>query len=88
MLWSCTNCGACVDAVPGRHLEHVDHILDMRRYQVLVEAELPGRGPEPAVPGLETKGNPWNMSPTTRADWAKDLPVRRADRRARTHETM
>src|SRR3546814_6809524 len=36
VLWSCTSCGACVQQCPV-DIEHVDHIVDMRRYQVLVE---------------------------------------------------
>ncbi|MCW2615485.1 MAG: ferredoxin, 4Fe-4S, partial [Frankiales bacterium] len=36
VLWSCTTCGACVEQCPV-DIEHVDHILDMRRYQVLIE---------------------------------------------------
>ncbi|MFL6158853.1 MAG: 4Fe-4S dicluster domain-containing protein, partial [Marmoricola sp.] len=30
VLWSCTNCGACVNQCPV-DIEHVDHIVDMRR---------------------------------------------------------
>ncbi len=77
VLWSCTTCGACVNQCPV-DIEHVDHIVDMRRYQVLVEnnfpAELNG-----LFKGLEGKGNPWNMSASARMDWAKgldfDVPV-------------
>jgi len=71
VLWSCTTCGACVQQCPV-DIEHVDHIVDMRRYQVLVEANFP---PElnSLFRGLETKGNPWNMAPTARMDWAKGL---------------
>jgi ferredoxin len=32
VLWSCTTCGACVEQCPV-DIEHVDHIVDMRRYQ-------------------------------------------------------
>src|SRR3712207_1922471 len=39
VLWSCTSCGACVQQCPV-DIEHVDHILDMRRYQVLIESSL------------------------------------------------
>uniref|UniRef100_UPI00300A9849 (Fe-S)-binding protein n=1 Tax=Nocardia sp. SSK8 TaxID=3120154 RepID=UPI00300A9849 len=30
VLWSCTSCGACVEQCPV-DIEHVDHIIDMRR---------------------------------------------------------
>jgi Fe-S oxidoreductase len=72
VLWSCVSCGACVQQCPV-DIEHVDHIMDMRRYQVLVEANFPSELNQ-LFKGLETKGNPWNMSPTARMDWAKDLP--------------
>ncbi|MCL8023990.1 (Fe-S)-binding protein [Nocardioides bruguierae] len=72
VLWNCTSCGACVQQCPV-DIEHVDHIVDMRRYQVLVESNFP---PElnGLFKGLEGKGNPWNMSAQGRLDWAKDLP--------------
>ena len=72
VLWSCTTCGACVQQCPV-DIEHVDHILDMRRYQVLVESNFPTELNQ-LFKGLENKGNPWNMSPNARMDWAKDLP--------------
>ncbi len=72
VLWSCTSCGACVQQCPV-DIEHVDHIVDMRRYQVLVESNFPTEL-NGLFKGLENKGNPWNMSPTARLDWAKDLP--------------
>jgi len=72
VLWSCTSCGACVQQCPV-DIEHVDHIVDMRRYQVLIESNFPSELNQ-LFKGLENKGNPWNMSPNARMDWAKDLP--------------
>ncbi|GAA4374106.1 heterodisulfide reductase-related iron-sulfur binding cluster [Nocardioides caricicola] len=72
VLWSCVTCGACVNQCPV-DIEHVDHIVDMRRYQVLVESNFPAELNQ-LFKGMENKGNPWNMSPTARMDWAKDLP--------------
>ncbi|HEX7738274.1 MAG TPA: (Fe-S)-binding protein [Marmoricola sp.] len=76
VLWSCTNCGACVNQCPV-DIEHVDHIIDMRRYQVLVEANFPAEL-NGLFRGMENKGNPWNLSPTARMEWAQglDFPVR------------
>ncbi|MGH3509797.1 MAG: (Fe-S)-binding protein [Nocardioidaceae bacterium] len=71
VLWSCTSCGACVQQCPV-DIEHVDHIIDMRRYQVLVESNFPSEL-NALFKGLENKGNPWNMAPTARMDWAKGL---------------
>ncbi|MGH3658044.1 MAG: (Fe-S)-binding protein, partial [Micromonosporaceae bacterium] len=72
VLWSCTTCGACVEQCPV-DIEHVDHIADMRRHQVLVESEFPSELGQ-LFRGLESKGNPWNMPPSARLDWAKGLP--------------
>jgi Fe-S oxidoreductase len=71
VLWSCTNCGACVQQCPV-DIEHVDHIDDMRRFQVLVESNFPAELNN-IFKGLERKGNPWGMNPKNRMDWAKDL---------------
>ena len=72
VLWSCVTCGACVNQCPV-DIEHVDHIVDMRRYQVLVESNFPAELNQ-LFKGMENKGNPWNMSASARLDWAKDLP--------------
>ncbi|MGH3611195.1 MAG: heterodisulfide reductase-related iron-sulfur binding cluster [Pseudonocardia sp.] len=71
VLWSCTTCGACVEQCPV-DIEHVDHIVDMRRHQVLIESEFPS---ELGVlfRNLENKGNPWGQSSRERLDWTKDL---------------
>ena len=57
VLWSCTTCGACVQQCPV-DIEHVDHILDLRRYQVMMESEFPSEL-NGLFKGLENKGNPW-----------------------------
>ncbi|WP_323792471.1 heterodisulfide reductase-related iron-sulfur binding cluster [Nocardioides sp.] len=71
VLWNCTSCGACVQQCPV-DIEHVDHIIDMRRHAVLVESNFPSQL-NGLFKGLENKGNPWNMSSTARMDWAKGL---------------
>ena len=70
-LWDCTTCGACVDQCPV-DIEHVDHILNLRRHQVLMESAFPRELARP-FRSLETKGNPYNQSPRKRMDWAKNL---------------
>ena len=72
VLWSCTSCGACVQQCPV-DIEHVDHIMDMRRHQVLLESDFPSQL-NGLYKGLENKGNPWNMAPSKRMEWAKELP--------------
>jgi Fe-S oxidoreductase len=77
VLWSCVTCGACVQQCPV-DIEHVDHIVDMRRYQVLVENNFPAELNQ-LFKGMESKGNPWNLSPNMRLDWTQgldfDVPV-------------
>ncbi|MGL4175432.1 MAG: (Fe-S)-binding protein, partial [Dermatophilaceae bacterium] len=72
VLWSCTTCGACVEQCPV-DIEHVDHIVDMRRYQTLIESAFPSELGG-LFKNLEGKGNPWGMGARARLDWAKDLP--------------
>jgi Fe-S oxidoreductase len=71
VLWSCTNCGACVQECPV-DIEHIDHIADMRRHQVLIESAFPV---EAAVmlKNLENKGDPWGMGGAKRMEWADGL---------------
>ncbi|MEO9139261.1 MAG: (Fe-S)-binding protein [Jatrophihabitans sp.] len=78
-LWACTTCGACVEQCPV-DIEHVDHIVDMRRYQVLIESAFPSEAGV-MLRNIENKGNPWGMANSGRDEWMKDLSfeVRRAD---------
>ena len=46
---------------------------DMRRFEVMMSAEFPSEL-NGLFKGLESKGNPWSMSPRGRMEWAKDLP--------------
>ena len=55
-LWSCTTCGACVEQCPV-DIEHIDHFVDMRRYQVMIESEFPTEL-NGLFKNLEKKGNP------------------------------
>ena len=71
VLWSCTTCGACVEQCPV-DIEHVDHIVDMRRYQVMIESAFPTELGG-LFKNLETKGNPWGQNNSERLAWTKDL---------------
>jgi Fe-S oxidoreductase len=78
VLWSCTTCGACVEQCPV-DIEHVDHIVDMRRYQVLIESAFPSEAGV-MLRNIENKGNPWGLAEKAREEWMEGLPfeVRRA----------
>jgi Fe-S oxidoreductase len=71
VLWSCTNCGACVQECPV-DIEHIDHIADMRRYQVLIESAFPVEAAG-MLKSLENKGDPWGMGGAKRAEWMEGL---------------
>jgi Fe-S oxidoreductase len=71
VLWSCTNCGACVQECPV-DIEHIDNITDMRRHQVLIESAFPAEASS-MLKNLENKGNPWGMGENQRLDWAAGL---------------
>ena len=45
-LWSCTTCRACVEECPMM-IEHVDAIVDLRRYQTLELGAVPLKAEEP-----------------------------------------
>ncbi|MBP3088407.1 (Fe-S)-binding protein [Corynebacterium sp. sy017] len=66
-LWSCTHCGACVEQCPV-DIEHIDHVANLRRFQVLAESEFPSELAG-LFKNLEVKGNPWGRNNTQRADW-------------------
>ena len=74
MIWDCVTCGACVQACPVS-IEHVDHIVDLRRHQVMVEATFPAEA-EPMLRDIERSSNPWGRAQSERADWAGALDVR------------
>ncbi len=71
VLWSCTTCGACVEQCPV-DIEHVDHIVDMRRYQVLVESAFPSEAGV-MLRNIENKGNPWGLADRAREEWTDGL---------------
>jgi len=75
VLWSCTTCGACVEECPV-DIEHVDHIVNMRRFQVLVDSEFPTELGN-TFRNLEKAGNPWGANRVDRDAWIKevDFPI-------------
>ncbi|MFJ9409227.1 (Fe-S)-binding protein [Streptomyces sp. NPDC101393] len=71
VLWSCTTCGACVEQCPV-DIEHIDHIVDMRRYQVMIESSFPSEAGT-MLKNLEKKGNPWGLAKKQRLAWVKEV---------------
>ena len=74
VVWDCVTCGACVQECPVS-IEHVDHIVDLRRNLVMVESRFPSES-EPMLRDVERAGNPWGKAQTERSDWAEQLGVR------------
>jgi Fe-S oxidoreductase len=73
-VWDCVTCGACMQACPVS-IEHVDHIVDLRRHLVMVESSFPSEA-EPMLRDVERASNPWGKAQSERADWADGLDVR------------
>ncbi len=73
VLWSCTTCRACEDICPV-NIQHLDFILEARKYQVLMEASFPAEMQD-TFTNLENQGNPWGFSSDTRKNWCKDIKI-------------
>lgn len=72
-VWACTACGACVQICPVGN-EPMRDILDIRRSLVLMENQFPEQL-QTAFRGMERQGNPWNIGPAQRLEWAQGLNV-------------
>jgi Fe-S oxidoreductase len=74
VVWDCVTCGACVRECPVS-IEHVDHIVDLRRHLVMMDSSFPTEA-EPMLRDVERASNPWGKPQTERADWAAELGIR------------
>ncbi|MFD1020054.1 heterodisulfide reductase-related iron-sulfur binding cluster [Thalassobacillus hwangdonensis] len=66
-IWACTTCRNCEDQCPVMN-EHVDKIIDLRRYLVLTEGKM-DQDAQRAMMNIERQGNPWGLSKKEREDW-------------------
>jgi heterodisulfide reductase subunit C len=73
VIWSCTSCRACEDICPV-NIQHLDILLEARKYLVLMESNFPPEMQETFV-SLENQANPWGFDNDSRAQWCKDLDV-------------
>jgi Fe-S oxidoreductase len=71
VVWDCVTCGACMQECPV-NIEHVDHIVDMRRNLVMGESRFPAEAGT-LFRNLENAQNPWGMSQGSRGDWTQGL---------------
>ncbi|WP_090821205.1 (Fe-S)-binding protein [Paenibacillus sp. yr247] len=70
-IWACTTCRNCEDQCPVGN-EHVDKIVDMRRYLVLTQGSMPHDG-QRALQNIERQGNPWGISRNDRVKWVQEI---------------
>jgi Fe-S oxidoreductase len=73
VIWACTTCRWCERACP-LDITYVDKLVEMRRNLVLEKADFPEEA-QPAFRGYEVNGNPWQLPPEERGNWADDLGV-------------
>ncbi|NIM89569.1 MAG: 4Fe-4S dicluster domain-containing protein [Candidatus Aminicenantes bacterium] len=74
VIWTCTTCRSCMEHCPV-YIEQVDKIVDLRRYQVLMESRFPAEL-NSFFRNMETNSNPWGIGFASRADWAQGLDVK------------
>ncbi len=66
-IWACTTCRNCEDQCPVMN-EHVDKIIDLRRYLVLTEGKMDAEARR-AMTNIERQGNPWGLNRKERETW-------------------
>ncbi|MGG1677356.1 (Fe-S)-binding protein [Neobacillus sp. NRS-1170] len=66
-IWGCTTCRNCEDQCPVMN-EHVDKIIDLRRYLVLTEGKM-NADAQRAIQNIERQGNPWGLNRKERENW-------------------
>ncbi len=72
-VWACTTCAACVEACPVT-IEHIDKIVDQRRFLALMEGSMPPEA-QRSMTNIERAGNPWGEPREARGEWADGLGI-------------
>jgi len=70
-LWACTTCRNCEDQCPVMN-EHVDKIIDMRRFLVMTQGEMPAEASR-YFNNIERQGNPWGSNRNERIKWREGM---------------
>lgn len=70
-LWACTTCRACVYECPMM-IEHVDAVVDLRRFQTLELGATPNKAPA-VLEELKATDTVCGRPTSARLDWAADL---------------
>ena len=74
IVWDCVTCGACVQECPVG-IEHIDHIVDLRRNLVMVQSRFPEEAGA-MLRDVDRSSNPWGKPQADRAHWAEGLGIR------------
>jgi len=74
VIWECTTCGACMEVCPV-YIEHVHHIINMRRNLVQLQAKFPEELLN-FFENMEQRSNPWGIAPVERIKWAAEIDVK------------
>ncbi|MBI1886710.1 MAG: (Fe-S)-binding protein [Chloroflexi bacterium] len=70
-IWDCVTCGACMYECPV-FIEHVPTIMDMRRYMVMEQTNMPETA-QATLMQLEQRGHPWRGAQLTRTSWIEEM---------------
>jgi Fe-S oxidoreductase len=73
VVWDCVTCGACQRECPVG-IEHIDHIVDLRRNLVMVESRFPAEA-APMLRDIDRASNPWGKPQADRTNWAEGLGI-------------
>lgn len=71
-IWACTTCRSCEDQCPVMN-EHVDKIIDLRRYLVMTEGKMDADA-QRAMTNIERQGNPWGLNRKDKVNWRDARP--------------
>lgn len=71
-IWACTTCRNCEDQCPVMN-EHVDKIIDLRRYLVMTEGKM-DKDAQRAMTNIEKQGNPWGLNRKEKENWRDAAP--------------
>jgi Fe-S oxidoreductase/nitrate reductase gamma subunit len=77
-IWSCTTCGACMEACPV-FIEQMPKIVQLRRHLVESEAKFPEELLN-LFENMEGRSNPWGIAPSERVKWCSQLDVKPFDK--------
>ena len=73
-IWSCTTCGACLQACPVL-IEQMPKIVKMRRHLVEMQSDFPEELLN-LFENMEQRSNPWGIAPSERTKWHSTMEVK------------